>query len=51
MKTLLALAILAIGASVAAFAAPAPEIDPASSASGLAFAAGAVLVIRARRAR
>jgi hypothetical protein len=50
MKTLLALAILTIGASVAAFGAV-PEIDPASSASGLALAAGAVLVIRARRAR
>jgi hypothetical protein len=50
MRTLTALILLAIGSSVAAFAAV-PEIDPASGASALALIACAVVVIRARRAR
>jgi len=53
MRIITALMLLAVGSSVAAFAAPAgvPEIDPVSGASALALIAGAVIVIRARRAR
>jgi hypothetical protein len=50
MRVLVALTLLAIGSSVAAFAAV-PEIDPASSASALALIAGAAVVIGARRTR
>ena len=51
MKTFIAVALMTLGASFAAFAVASPEIDPASSASGLALAAAAVMVLRARRAR
>jgi hypothetical protein len=50
MKTAIALTLLAIATSVAAFAAGSPEIDPASSASAFALLTGAVLVLRGRRA-
>jgi hypothetical protein len=49
MQRLLTLSLLAIGASVFAFGAPAtPEIDPAAGGSALALLAGSLLVIRSR---
>ncbi len=52
MRKIIALMLLGIGSSVAALANfPSPEIDPASGASALALLAGAVVVIRGRRAR
>ncbi len=53
MNKVLALVFLGIGASVAGMAAvlATPEIDPASGGSALALLAGAVLVIRGRRAK
>jgi hypothetical protein len=44
-----AVVLLGIGASMAAMAGPAPEIDPASGGSALALLAGTLLVIRSRR--
>jgi hypothetical protein len=48
VKRLLTLSLLTIGASVAAFGAQVPEIDPATGGSALALLAGAALVIRGR---
>jgi hypothetical protein len=49
MKRLFTFALLAIGTSAVVFAAPAPEIDPASGGSALALIASALLIIRSRK--
>ncbi|HUP03909.1 MAG TPA: hypothetical protein VMU19_07970 [Bryobacteraceae bacterium] len=51
MTKTLGIALLLIGASVAAMASPAgaPEIDAGAASSALALLAGAALVIRGRR--
>jgi len=51
MTKTLGIALLLVGASVAAMAIPAgvPEIDAGSAGSALALLAGAALVIRGRR--
>ena len=52
MQKVLGLVLLGIGSSVACLAvAVAPEIDPSSAGSALALFAGALLVIRSRRAK
>jgi hypothetical protein len=48
MQRLLTLSLLAIGASVFAYGAAVPEIDPATGGSALALLAGSLLVIRSR---
>jgi len=42
---------LLIGMGSAAFATPAPEINPASAGSAIALISGVVLVMRGRRSR
>jgi hypothetical protein len=49
LRTLFAVILLGVGASVLASAAPVPEIDAGSGANALALIAGALLVIRGRR--
>jgi hypothetical protein len=49
MRKVLALVLLGIGAGIAATAAPAPEIDPASAGSAVALLAGTILIFRGRR--
>ncbi len=51
MKTIAAVALLAIGSSVCLMAVSVPEIDPASGASAIALLSGALLVFRTRRRR
>ena len=53
MQKLLGLVLLGIGSSVACLAIgfAGPEIDPSSAGSALALFAGALLVIRSRRAK
>ena len=43
------LAIVTLGTCTALFAAPVPEIDPATGANAIVLLAGAVMVIRSRR--
>ncbi len=43
-----AVALLVIGTSTVAMAAPVPEIDPSNGVAAIAFIAAAVLVIRGR---
>jgi hypothetical protein len=51
LKTLVAVVLLAVGASVLASAVQVPEIDAGSGANALALIAGALIVIRGRRKR
>jgi hypothetical protein len=54
LKTLIAVALLVVGVTGAAFAGvsvPAPEIDGGSALNALALVSGALLVIRGRRRR
>jgi hypothetical protein len=48
LKTLAAVLLLGVGASVLASAATTPEIDPGSGANALALIAGALVLIRGR---
>jgi len=50
MNKLIAVALLLLGGSAVAMAAPlAPEIDPASGANALALIAGGLMILRSRR--
>lgn len=49
MKRLLTFALLLIGTSGVIFAAPVPEIDPASGGAALALLGSALLIIRSRK--
>ena len=49
MRSLLAVAAVTLMVSHAAFATPAPEIDPGMGAGALALVGSAILVIRGRR--
>jgi hypothetical protein len=49
LRTLFAVMVLCVGASVLASATTVPEIDPGSGANALALIAGALIVIRGRR--
>ena len=52
MQKVLGLVLLGIGSAVACLANPSvPEIDPSSAGSALALFAGALLVVRGRRAK
>ncbi len=55
MKTLLKYALLAVVValvgSTAAFASPAPEVDPSMGITGVALLAGALTVLRGRRSK
>jgi hypothetical protein len=51
MLRIIGSAILLAAVSGVAMAAPVPEIDPASALSGLTLLAGALAVLRGRRAK
>jgi hypothetical protein len=46
VRKVLSIALFGLGASIFAFGAVGPEIDPGSSASALTLLAGAILLIR-----
>ena len=49
MKTLFAVALLAVGFSIVVVATPVPEIDPGSGVNALALIAGSLVVLRSWR--